>query len=171
MLKTVLFGIGNPLRGDDGVGWHVLTQLEAELADSNTAVFPITFVTTHQLFPEHADLISQAGQVIFVDAALSTPPGQINSRVVVPLPTERSAFSHHLTPAHLLSLAAEIYGRYPPALLLTLNGATFELRETLSPEVKTAVGHCLKLLRTLITNHGAPPAKGDSSDSPPPNTV
>jgi hydrogenase maturation protease len=48
MPGTLLIGYGNPLRGDDGLGWQVADQVARD-ADKSIKV-----VATHQLTPELA---------------------------------------------------------------------------------------------------------------------
>ncbi len=57
--KTVVIGYGNPLRGDDGIGWAVIERLQQmPLAET------LTLIASHQLLPELSDLIREAAQVI-----------------------------------------------------------------------------------------------------------
>ena len=37
-MKTLILGLGNPLLGDDGVGWRVADQLRTRVADSGAEV-------------------------------------------------------------------------------------------------------------------------------------
>ena len=63
---------GNPLRGDDGVGWRVAEAVAAALPDAVADV-----LTVHQLTPELAEPISRAERVIFIDAAAEGKPGAV----------------------------------------------------------------------------------------------
>ena len=144
MNKTVVIGIGNPLRGDDGVGWVVVEAL-AEVAEA----WGITAVHTHQLLPELIDDFSQASQVIFVDASVVGQPGSI---VVTPIqPTlDGPAASHQMHPGVLLALGARLYGRMPAAHLITITGRNFGYTETLSAPVEQAVTAVLHQIQQLI---------------------
>ena len=103
MNKTVVIGMGNPLRGDDGAGWAVVDALWAN------PIAGVTAVSTHQLLPEHIDLFQEAAQVIFVDASEVGELGEVMVTAVSPT-TEGRAARHHLHPAVLLALGVLVSG-------------------------------------------------------------
>jgi hydrogenase maturation protease len=144
MNKTVVIGIGNPLRGDDGVGWAVVEALA-----SVAAAWGITAVHTHQLLPELIDDFRCASQVIFVDASVAGEPGTI---AVTPIQsaTNGPAASHQMHPGVLLALGVKIYGRMPTAHLITITGQDFGYTETLSAPVVQAVTAVLHQIQELI---------------------
>lgn len=121
---TLVIGYGNPLRGDDGLGWAVVDALQDRTG--------VTAVSTHQLLPELADRIAQAEKVVFVDATVEGEPGDIRVTAVFPQ-TIGTASTHQMSPGVLLSYVAELYGRCPPAHLITITGQDFGYTETLSP--------------------------------------
>ncbi len=138
---TLIIGYGNPLRGDDGVGWYVAQHL--------AAIMPATVACVracHQLTPDLAEPVSQVRRVIFIDAdapcqdADAAPPvpeyGRIRCQRVAPdWSAAISACSHHLVPAVLLMYAAVLYGTSPVALVLTVTGVSCAHTQALSPAV------------------------------------
>ena len=134
MKHILIIGYGNPLRGDDGLGWHVAGKLRSALNSP-----AIEILAVHQLTPELMDPISRAGRVIFIDAAIGAVPGEIHQSLLEPQSDFAAAFSHHATPAALLAGALSLYGHAPPATLLTVTGADFSLGEDLSPAVDAQV--------------------------------
>lgn len=70
MAHTLIIGYGNPLRGDDGLGWHVAQRLAAVLPQHRARI-----EVCHQLTPELAEPISRADLVIFIDAEDLAPAG------------------------------------------------------------------------------------------------
>lgn len=148
----LILAYGNPLRGDDGVGWAVGGKLAAILPEEAAEV-----IVQHQLTPELAEPISRAAQVIFVDAAEGDEPGAIGWAEVQPGASSH-AFTHQVEPASLLAAAQELYGRAPVAAhLLTITGGDFGYSEGLSPAVERAVEEAV----TKIIQH--------SDYAPPPN--
>ncbi|MFZ1396998.1 MAG: hydrogenase maturation protease [Candidatus Promineifilaceae bacterium] len=143
MNKTVIIGIGNPLRGDDGAGWAVVDAIWAEPIEGVTAV------SSHQLLPELIDLFRQAMQVIFVDASVVGEPGDVAITAVLP-EMDGPAATHHLHPGVLLALGLKIYGRMPPAYLITISGDDFGYQETLSAKVARGVGTAVCQIRQLV---------------------
>ena len=63
--------------------------------------------------------------------------------------TEGPAASHHLHPAVLLALGVKIYGRMPPATLITITGDDFGYQETLSAKVQVGVETTVRQIRQL----------------------
>ena len=72
-MTVLIIGYGNPLRGDDGVGWRVAEAVAAALPDGAAEV-----LTVHQLTPELAELMSRADRVIFIDAAAEGEAGEVS---------------------------------------------------------------------------------------------
>lgn len=68
--RTLLLGIGNTLRGDDGVGSRVL-----ELLAEQETTFHL--VSVRSLLPELAMEIARAARVVFVDADLTVQSVQL----------------------------------------------------------------------------------------------
>ncbi|WP_420645032.1 hydrogenase maturation protease [Candidatus Leptofilum sp.] len=142
MQKTVVIGIGNPLRGDDGVGWAVIEALREEAVDN------ITAVSIHQLLPELIDQFREEAQVIFVDASIGGEPGDVTVTAVDPKMDESMA-SHHLDPGVLVALGIKLYGCMPPAHLVAIAGYDFGYHERLSEPVAQAVATAVCQIKQL----------------------
>ncbi len=133
----LIIGYGNPLRGDDSVGWRVAEAVVAALPDGAADVLAV-----HQLTPELSGLISRAAGVVFIDAAAEGEAGQVACFELRPeaagsQPAHQG--SHLTTPDALLAMAGALFGRRPPAQMVTIVGESFELSESLSPVVEAAV--------------------------------
>lgn len=139
--KFLILGYGNPLCGDDAAGWHVVEALDGLVPDDAA-------VAIHQLTPEWAEPISVANQVIFVDAAIGDFPGEVSSFPIDPAVVRPS--SHQITPDSVLSMAADLFGRCPPAHMVTITGGSFEISESLTPAVAAAVPQALDRIRELL---------------------
>ncbi len=146
--NILIIGYGNPLCGDDGVGWRVVEALDSLVPDGAA-------VAIHQLTPEWAEQISAADLVIFVDAAVGDVPGEVRSFPIWPAMAHPG--SHQITPDGVLSMAADLFGRCPPAHLVTITGGSFEISESLTPAVAAAVPHALDRIRELLEQIGASP--------------
>jgi len=137
MVRILIVGIGNPLRSDDGLGWHVARELLRELA-RGLANDDIQVVATQQLTPEISDMASGAELVLFIDAARSGNPGTLKCERITPA-APASRHSHDLSPAGILKLAQELYGRCPSAYILTVAGESFATGDTLSATATAAI--------------------------------
>lgn len=142
--RVLIIGYGNPLRGDDGLGWQAARRLVGEVRDG------VEVVACHQLMPELAEPLSRAHRAVFIDAAApGGSPGSIVMSVVQPRPAAPGAFSHHLDPSGLLELARSLYGNAPPAELITVSGQQFDFGEQLSPPVQAALENVVRLMKAL----------------------
>lgn len=132
----LVVAVGNPDRGDDGVGAAVVERAVAGGLAGDVVVRSVM-----QLTPELAADVAGASVVVVVDARAGSVPGRVECSAVEPDPRPGGgALSHHLAPAALLGLAAFAYGRVPPAFAVTVGGAAFEAGTGLSPAVAAAVG-------------------------------
>lgn len=148
--KRLVIGIGNPLRGDDGVG-----ALLAEQAAVLTAVEPggpVAVRSVQQLTPELAEELARLDAVLFIDA-WAAPAGALP--LLQPLAPARasSAASHHLDPAALLAVCRVLYGRTPEAQVLLVPAYTFEHGTALSPQLQAVLPAARALLRQWLTGH------------------
>lgn len=130
MSRVVILGYGNPLRGDDAVGWLAAQELQRRLADDEIEV-----VAAHQLNPEHAELVAKAGLAIFMDASADAPAGTITRVPVFPADKSARPSTHNLTPGALLACARELYGTYPDAVLFAVGARDFACGEISKPVV------------------------------------
>ena len=141
--STLIVAYGNPLRGDDGVGWQAAILLSRELKEQ------VQVLARHQLTPELAETLSQVAQVIFIDAACEGAAGQVRCRKVEGTVSAAQPFTHHVAPADLLSAAQHLYGHAPAGYLITINGGSFGYTETLSAAVQAALPSVVAQVRVL----------------------
>lgn len=150
MPKVLIVGYGNPLRGDDGVGWVVAERLR-ELTLSEA----VSIRTCIQLTPELAADLSEAEIAILIDVRAEEPAGKISCQQVKPLHYLPSS-SHHLNPSALLSYTYQLFGKAPQTYLISINGTEFGYQAHLSPQVQEAVPKAVKviveLLKSILTD-------------------
>jgi hydrogenase maturation protease len=132
--RTLIVGYGNPLRSDDGFGWHAGRLLAQALAGQDAEV-----ITCHQLTPELAEPLSQSSRAVFIDADAQGTPGEIHRRSVCPQIPASSAFTHSCTPSGLLASAERLYGHRPQAVIVTVSAQSFAFGDALSPAVSAAL--------------------------------
>ena len=157
-MEILLIGYGNPLRGDDGVGWRVIEEIanrQSSIANRQrdnpqSAIRNPQLIAVHQLLPELAEPISEADLVIFVDASVAGEPGAMAVRAIEPAPPRIGAFTHHFDPAGLLGYAREVYGRFPRAYLVTVTAVSLGYEETLSPTIEAALPGLLRQIQALM---------------------
>lgn len=147
----LVIGYGNPLRADDGLGWVVAQRLRSDL-DGDRRTGDVVVLAEHQLTPELAEPISRAQLVVFVDARVGDQPGRVDCHVVVPTGGGSLAFSHDVDPTSLVQMARLLYGAYPRAVAVSVDGDDFGYGMTLSPMVDAAVPDVVQRVRELLTD-------------------
>jgi hydrogenase maturation protease len=126
-MHLLVIGYGNELRRDDGLGPRLARSIEA-LAFPNVRV-----LTCHQLNPELADPISQAGAVVFIDAAI----GRVRVRVEKLAPaTHSEGRAHCSAPTELLLLAKRIWNRCPTSWWITVPAFDLTFGEGVSDQAQ-----------------------------------
>ena len=109
----LVIGYGNTLRQDDGVGPRVAEQVE------ELGLPGVRTLVAAQLSPEHAEPVSLARGVVFVDAASNASSG-MEMRPLAPAGSSQVT-THAAEPATLLALARDLFGR------ATVDGWGFDL--------------------------------------------
>ncbi|HMK23434.1 MAG TPA: hydrogenase maturation protease [Terriglobales bacterium] len=144
MPQILVIGYGNPLRGDDGLGWTVAAELFRQNRSPGLEILPC-----HQLTPELVSIIREAETVVFIDCAHEGTPGELGCVEVQPGPSQPT-FTHDLTPSKLLALTCELFGVCPKAYLLSICGSSFGPGETFSEAVTQGLADLRIKLHQLI---------------------
>ena len=135
----LVYGYGNPARGDDGLGPAVASALDAR------AGVEFAVESNYQLELEDAALLARFDQVVFVDADVSGPAPFWFDRV---RPASRLGWtSHGMTPEALVCLAKELFGCDLQAYTLGIRGYEFgEFSEKLSHRAQQNLDRALRFL-------------------------
>jgi hydrogenase maturation protease len=141
LAHQLVIGIGNPLRGDDGVG-----ALLAEQAGGRTV---------HQLTPELAADLAPLRRVLFIDAWLApqsagpTPLPRLDPLPAAVRPGDAGS-SHRLDPAELLAITAALYGQAPSGSWLRVPAFAFGHGSDLSEPLRASLPQARRLLRQWL---------------------
>jgi hydrogenase maturation protease len=142
----LVFGYGNPSRGDDALGPMFVDVLQREMEGRE-----IEFLTDFQLQIEHALDLAGRRLVLFADAHVSCPPPCRLMRLGEM--ADNSYTTHAMTPSSVLHVFSQCCRKPPPpAFLLSLRGKRFELGEDLSPDARSHLSAALALARRLLRN-------------------
>jgi hydrogenase maturation protease len=123
---ALIIGIGNPLRGDDGLGWAVAEELSRD-GDTSCDIHMV-----HQLTPELAERMARVRLVVMIDASHEGEPGELRIRPLSPSAELSAVGTHYTTPEELAALTTIVYGHCPPIVVITVTGANFSIGEHLS---------------------------------------
>jgi hydrogenase maturation protease len=156
--KTLVIAYGNRDRQDDGAGWHILTQVTAQLSlqapelpgewtESTDGSLRLLYL--YQLLPELAEDLIDYGKIIFVDAHNSPELPNLVFEPVSPA-WVHSAFTHHLSIGELLAITQTLYARCPEAWMLSVRGYAFEFSQELSPQTQALARQAAEMLYTHL---------------------
>ena len=143
-MKTIIIGYGNTLRGDDAVGVLAVEALEQEGMSPD-----IDLLTCQQLTHELAEELAFCDRVAFINASVpdENPPGTIRGIKLEPRVMDPGGITHGFDAPGLLALTTMLYGHSPEAIVFTITAASFDLTESLSPEVESAFPSLLEKVR------------------------
>ncbi len=143
-MRVLVCGYGNPFRTDDGAG-HILAPLIGEFFESQGEDVEVRL--EHQPLPEQAAEFDEFDLLVFADARV---PGSCSGEgffieEVSPDPALEGLNIHSAGPGWLLALASKIGVVIPPALLVSVEGESFDFGDT--PTAK-CMGRIEKALRS-----------------------
>ncbi len=150
MTRLLLFGYGNPGRGDDALG-PLLIECIAGLQ-----LVEVVCQQDMQLQVEHVTDLADCDLALFIDADLSCgAPFELTELTAA---KDTSYTTHAMTPAALLHAYRQVYGKdAPPAFLLRIRGYEFELGDPLSAQaganLDAANGCVVDLCATRTMSH------------------
>jgi hydrogenase maturation protease len=162
-MKTLILGLGNPILGDDGVGWKVAEEVKKNLQS------PISILRDRKLELE-IDTLSLGGltlmermigydRVILIDTLLTGhhPCGHVSRFTLPQLPDISSG---HTTAAHDTSLQTalrvgkQMGANLPAPENIWIIGIeaqhVYDFSETLSPPIKTAIPIAVNTVLALL---------------------
>jgi hydrogenase maturation protease len=157
----LLIGLGNPILGDDGVGWRIVRNLEEALKSLDKSSSNLKVETEYLSLGGLSLMERMIGyqEVILVDSILTgmKPNGTIYS---LPLSSLPNFSTGHSTAIHDTSLATAMeVGRkmgldLPEEVWVVAVEAenVYEFSEVLSPPVEAAVPGAVDLLLTILKN-------------------
>lgn len=153
-MKTLIIGLGNPILGDDGVGWKVVEAVQSHIKRRN--------------LPIECDCLSLGGltlmermlgyeRVILVDAVVTgqNPAGSVQ---VIPLDALPNPSAGHSTSAHDTSLltalqAAQLMGWATPREIQVVSieaKQIYDFSEELSSPVAAAIPQAVQAVLQML---------------------
>jgi hydrogenase maturation protease len=142
---VLVVGYGNPLRGDDGIGWHAAGLLAADPRLAGAEV-----LARHQLLPELAEDVSRAWLVVLVDACAHGAPGSVSIRRIEGRPSTPGTWSHHLDPEALAGLAEALFGAAPPMVLVSVAAGSLAEGDGLSSRVQQVLPEVVEAVAGVV---------------------
>ena len=140
--KILVYGYGNPGRGDDGLGPALVGRIESE------GIPGVDTDSNYQLNIEDSLALSSYETVIFADASLD---GE-GAFSFTPLePSMNISFTTHaMDPGSVLALCEELYGKRVRAFMLAIRGFCWDFHEGLSTNAEENLEAALIDVRAKI---------------------
>jgi hydrogenase maturation protease len=171
--RVIVVGLGNPILGDDGVGWRVADELVARLENERAAGRPFPGVDVERLGVgglRLMELLSGNDAAILVDAAEfpDRPAGEVRVSPLDELPDHGGGHldnAHDATLVTALALGRRLGAELPARIdAVTVQAtATDTFGEELSPPVEAAIPAAveavLRLLREIAGQAGRDPRR------------
>jgi len=152
MIKPLLiFGWGNPSRGDDALGPRFVEALRPLVGAG--AASRIDLLDDYQLQVEHAlDLVGRE-HVLFVDASIRcAAPFEVSALRAA---RDTSFTTHALSPASVMQVFRELRNEEPPpCTLLAIRGDRFNLGEAPQPEALLHLTLAVEWGLRWVSEHG-----------------
>ncbi len=140
---VLIFGWGNPSRGDDAIGPLLVEHIES-------LNFPgVECLTDFQLQVEHALDLKGKLRVLFIDASVAAA----SPFTVTPLVADKdpSFTSHAMSPQAILHAFVQLEGHPPPpSWMLAIRGESFELGQPLSASAEQNLKEALQWVRCWL---------------------
>jgi hydrogenase maturation protease len=140
--STLIYGIGNVGRQDDGLGWSFIDRLEAGSLCSRAEM-----QRHYQLHLEDADLISRKRKVLFIDATKEASVASFSLERAEPR-MDFSFTSHAISIPSVMATCQRCFQYLPEVYVLAIRGYEWELRMGLTPQARhnldDAIAHLSK---------------------------
>jgi len=154
-MNTLVLGLGNTLLGDEGIGVHVIENMQKEYSDLNG----VTFLDGGTLSFTLASYIEEADNLIIIDAAqLNSSPGDISvyegEEMDQFVSSNRNKSVHEVNINDILALA-HLTDQLPERrALIGIQPQFIDWSDSLSPSVAGAIPAVSKITHELITRWG-----------------
>ncbi len=152
--RVLLFGYGNPSRGDDALGPALIERIDA-LRATHPDWPQLELQTDYQPQIEHALDMQGQDRVVLVDASVTADAPFSYQRI---FPAQDTAYTTHaLAPQGLLHVYRRVTGGPPPpAYLLGIRGERFELGEPISAAALRNLEHAVAFTVEFLDTRNPP---------------
>jgi len=156
-MKTLVIGLGNPILGDDGVGWKIVDEVAAAVGPQSPIEIDTAALGGLSLMERMLDY----DRVVLVDSMETglSPVGSVQTFPLASLPDPmagHSASTHDTSLITALKTAESIGANIPKQVDVVAVEAqnVYDFSEELSPPVAAAVSEAVQIVLDLI--QGAP---------------
>ena len=142
--KFLIVGVGNTLRGDDGIGAYVCSEIDKkELQDVKTVV-------VHQLHLEMLEEFARFEIIIIADATLE---GEDVNFYPVKASASAGTSSHRADAGVLVSLAKQLYQKTLTLYICAVKAESFDIGNELTTTAKNNAGKAVGTICNWISQN------------------
>lgn len=154
--KLLILGLGNPILGDDGVGWKVAEQIKSELAENGGKEVEVDCLSVGGL--SLMERMIDYDRVILLDAIV-TQDHPVGTVIAFPLKDLPNCAFGHLSSSHDTTLqnALEVgrtMGAHLPDDIWVVGIEAlhvYDFSEMLSPSVEASIGEAVRKAMYLVS--------------------
>ncbi|MCJ7774607.1 MAG: hydrogenase maturation protease [Desulfobacterales bacterium] len=141
-----IIGYGNPRRGDDGIGPHIVKILKKMILSTER----IYFRAIPQLTPDLIEDLQNANFILFIDATVKKLKKGWQLLKIQPDFSSVPFLTHHVTPAFLLGLFQSVHMRCPSAWLVSVQGYDFGMEDEFYPETQRNIENAVSFIYRFV---------------------
>ncbi len=145
--KILIYGYGNPGRFDDGLGIRLAEEIEDWI--SKNKMYLVDCDSNYQLNIEDAETISKYDLVLFADAS-QEDIRDVSITRVCPSDSKIEFTMHAVSPAFVLDLCSQIYGKAPETWLIHIKGNDWQFNEGLSEMAEKNLSKAIEKTKSII---------------------
>ena len=147
-MRTLVLGIGNPILGDDGIGFHIAQELAKEIKDENIGVKDTSVNGLNLL-----ELIVGYDKLIVIDAIMTEEAKAGEIYRLKPSSSGETAWStislHHLNLATTIEIGERLFPKEMPGEVIIFAIGAQEVTEVtgeMTARVKEAIPRVINLV-------------------------
>ena len=147
IMKTLIYGYGNPGRQDDALGIRLAEKIEEWIQQENITNMEVDY--NYQLNIEDADRIAGFDLVIFADASIE----EMNDFLFTEVNPSKATIEftmHAVSPSFVIDLCKKLYGKCPKTFLLHVKGYEWEFVEELTENAMLNLAKATAFLKEKI---------------------
>lgn len=155
-MKTLVLGIGNPILGDDGIGFHIAQELAREIKDENIEVKDTSVNGLNLL-----ELITGYDKLIVIDAIMTEDEkvGEIYKLKPENIgePACSTTLLHHLNLNTMIEIGKKLFPKEMPEEVIVFAIGTQQVTkvtEEMTGKVKEAIPKIVSLVLEEISSTG-----------------
>ena len=141
--KTIVVGVGNTLRSDDGVGIFICSELEKK------NLLGLSVLTTHQLHIELVEELKDFETIVIIDAG-ANPKSEVSFYPITEHKSKGIHSSHNIDATLLYSLLQKLYPSDRSFYVCEIQVQSFDLGDSLTTLAISNAEKAINLLTEFI---------------------